>query len=143
MEYRSYVGRDFCEHWVGRSTGKLTVGGCMRKAAEKLRRGVFAVTQVEGCLEFICRNDAALCFPHWGCRYRSVMPPWRDADTFGTQLFATDQMHSMSVKRLQSALDTPTLTRSLVCYKRQCMHSAVPRNEAIPKALCTAIAGTF
>ena len=65
----------------------------MRRAAEKLRRGVFAVTQVEGCLEFICRNDAALCFPHWGCRYRSVMPPWRDADTFGTQLFATDALH--------------------------------------------------
>ena len=68
MEYRSYVGRDFCEHWVGRSAGKLTAGGCMRRAATKSRRGVFAVTQVEGCLEFICRNGAALClcFPIGG-----------------------------------------------------------------------------
>ena len=66
MEYRSYVGRDFCVHWVERDAGKLTVKQSFALSSSKARRGVDLVVQVEGCLKFICRNASARSCPIGG-----------------------------------------------------------------------------
>jgi hypothetical protein len=53
MEYRSYIGRDFCEHWVERSAVKLTVRQSFAQSSSKSTRGFYAVARIEGCLKFV------------------------------------------------------------------------------------------
>ena len=138
---RAHEISELCRARILRALGRTQRGQAHSRrlsaqSSSELWRGVFAVTQVEGCLEFICRNGAAaLCFPHWGCTVVcSVMPPWRDADILGAQLFTSDALHgsgraTIYVEHAHSDL--------IVCYNWQCMHSVCPLDRAIFKALCT------
>ncbi|KAJ4989655.1 hypothetical protein SVAN01_04872 [Stagonosporopsis vannaccii] len=67
MENRSYVGRDFCEHWVERSAGKLTAKQSCAQSSSKAGWDGYAVAQLERCSKFVCRYAAAVCLPHRGC----------------------------------------------------------------------------